>query len=180
LAARTIPTLPTWTAGARVTSGRLVSMVNYQKFWADPPMFRMYQSIAQSIPNTTDTQITCDVSSYDTESGRAASTPWSYTIPAGQGGRWQLAWAAATVTNSTGARDSYIKANGSRITGSPTAGAAPSNDLSQSFGVTTVALSAGDVLALWLWQNSGGALNTATGGNNSSLFEGRLISLASP
>lgn len=179
MAARTIPTLPTWTAGRRVTGASLAAMVSYQSFWANPPMFRAYQAVAQSIPNTTDTQITLDTKDYDTDSAWSSSTPYNITIPTGLGGRWTFTWSAATAINATGARISYLKKNGTRISGE-TVGAAPGNDISQAFGTVTVAVTAGDVIGLWLWQNSGGALNTSANANSMSSLEGRLISLASP
>ncbi len=171
MVARTPPAAPT--SGQKLRASTISWLLN-------PPMFRMYQTIAQSVPNTTDTHITFDTSQYDTESGRRSVTPWDYQIPVGQSGRWQFSWAVPLVLSATGARESFLLQNGTRITGAPTAGAAASTDYVQAFGITTIPVSAGDVMSVWCWQNSGGALNTQVGANNAGLFEGRLVSLANP
>ena len=179
MAARTIPTLPTWTAGMRVTGANLAAMVSYQQFWADPPMFRMYQAVAQSINNSTYTQITCDTSEYDTESGRSGSSPYSYTIPTG--GRWQFTGMISWSGNATGVRIAALFKNGSQINGANCSEqAAPAANATNVIVSATVAVTAGDVIGLYGWQSSGGALNTQVGNSFPPFFEGRLISLASP
>lgn len=180
MSARTVPTMPSFLAGQKLTAALLNQVGTYAVFWADKPMFRMYQSVTQSIANTTDTQITCDVSHYDTDSGRQGSSPYSYTIPVGMTGRWRFNWAIAMAVNSAGSRDGYIKVNGNRVTGPEAAGAAANNDVTQAFGTTTIPVNAGDVISLWMWQNSGGALSTVASSNNVSVFEGELVSLANP
>ena len=180
MTARSVPVMPNFFAGQKLTGTLMNQVGTYGTFWANKPMFRMYQSVAQSIPNTTDTQITCDTSHYDTDSGRQGSTPYSYTIPAGMTGRWRFTWSVAMATNTVGSRDAYIKVNGSRITGPETAGVAANNDVTQADGTTVIPVNAGDVVSLWMWQNSGGALSTVASSNNVSVFEGELVSLANP
>lgn len=179
MAARTIPTLPTWTAGMRVTGANLAAMVSYQQFWANPPMFRMHQVVAQSVSNTTWTQITCDTSDFDSDSGRSSSSPYSYTIPAGLSGRWQFGWLVAWSANGNGARASNLYKNGASASSWPSAAAVSSPGVSVGWS-DSVSCSAGDVMAVYGWQSSGGALSTAAGTDNFSIFWGRLVSLASP
>lgn len=180
MTARALPVMPNFFAGQKLTGTLMNQVGTYGVFWADKPMFRMYQSIGQSIPNTVDTQVTCDTSHYDTDSGRQGTSPYNYVIPPGMNGRWRFTWAVSMVNNSVGARDAYIKVNGNRIAGPEAAGAAASNDVTQAFGMTTIPVSAGDVISLWIWQNSGGALSTVASSNNVTVFEGELVSLANP
>jgi hypothetical protein len=179
VAARTVPTLPTWLAGQKITSTLMNQITTYGQFWANPPMFRMYQSIAQSVPNAVYTQITMDALDYDTDSGRAAGTPWSYTIPAGMSGRWTFNWKVGWAINATGARLESLYRNGVAVTAEQSsatnAGASRTADVAAS--ATTIAVNAGDVMSVWAFQESTAALNTDAG---QSFFEGRLVSLASP
>lgn len=181
MSARTIPTLPAWTAGQRVLASSLASMVSYHQFWADPPMFRMYQLVAQSVNSSLNAQITMDTLDYDTDSGRGSSTPWSYTIPSGLAGRWYFGAMISWSGNATGVRISEIYKNGAIITGAQeSVQAAPATNATNCFVSATVAVSVGDVIAAYGWQQSGGALSTNVGNGFPSFFEGRLISLANP
>lgn len=177
-----MPTLPAFPAGSVLTSGQLTQLITWQQFWANPPMFRMYQTAVQPIPNGADTQVTMDTSKYDTDSGRAIATPWSYTIPVGMTGRWQFTVCIAFSANATGSRQAKIFQNGALIPdgshASPQAGPATA-DTSVTITVTD-AFNAGDVIAAYGWQNSGAALNTNTTAGLCSFFEGRMVSLANP
>lgn len=181
MAARTLPTMPDWTTGQEITSSLLNQITTYARFFANPPMFRMYQSVAQSVPNGADTQLTMDVSDYDTDSGRAVTTPWAYTIPAGMTARWTFSAAVLYAGNATGTRVTSIRKNGVVLPdGGITAGAGAS--VAHGYLATvTVPVAAGDVISVWTWQNSGGALSTSVStASGLSYFEGRLVSLANP
>lgn len=181
MAARTIPTLPTWTAGMRVTGTNLASMVSYQQFWANPPMFSMYQAVVQSIPNAADTQVLMDSGEHDTDSGRSSSSPYSYTIPSGMTGRWRFTCCAKFGGNATGIRQTKLYKNGTLVNAAQAAAqAGPAGDFTGLVLSREFLCNAGDVIAVYAYQNSGGALNTNVGGNLNSFFEGQLISLASP
>jgi hypothetical protein len=177
---RALPTLPSWLTlgGTVVTPAQMQQLNTYMQFFSSPPMFRMFQATGQSISNNTTTQVTCDTLDYDTDFGRGSSSPWSFTIPTGLGGRWTFKWAVAYPINSTGSRAGFLYKNGSRVNGG-TDEIAADNDFIETTGEMTIACAAGDVMSLWTWQNSGGALTLATGGTQSQ-FEGRLVSLASP
>ena len=180
MTARTIPTLATWTAGARVTGARLAAMVSYAQFWANPPSFRMTQQIAQSITTATWTQITCDTSDYDSDTGRGGSTPWSYTIPTGLSGRWQFGWEVTWANNGTGGRNSAIRKNGSAISGYTTNAPLAAGGVGGAGWTDPIAVVAGDVMSMWGWQNSGGSLSTSVATDAFPIFWGRLVSLGSP
>jgi hypothetical protein len=180
MAARTLPTLPTFVAEQELTSSELNQIVAYQAFWANPPMFSMHQGTSQNITNASNTQITMDTSDFDTDSGRSAATPWSYVIPFA--GRWQITVGVVYAGNTTGGRQAMIFQNGVDVTGA--------FDSDQTIAIGTVTDAAqvtrtfpcnvGDVIAAYTWQDSGGTLATNVSGAQCSFFEGRLVSLASP
>lgn len=181
MTARTLPTLPTFTMGQELTSSLMNELVAYMQFWANPPMFRMYQATAQpSVANAADTQITCDTSTWDSDSGRSTSTPFSYVIPFA--GRWTFTGAVIWAGNVTGSRQSKIFKNGALIPdGSYTAmqtGPAATN--SGIVVTVTTACNVGDVIGLYGYQSSGGTLATSVVTGLPSYFEGKLASLASP
>jgi hypothetical protein len=181
LTARSIPTLPTWTAGMRVLGSYLAAMVAYQQFWADPPMFSMYQSVVQSVPNAADTKITMDASEHDTDTGRGVSTPWTYTIPIGMTGRWRFTASVKFGGNATGIRQTKIFKNGTVVNAAEAAGmAGPATDFTGYVISREFSCTAGDVISVYAYQNSGGPLNTNVGGSLNSFFEGQLVSLANP
>lgn len=178
MVARTVPTLPTWLAGQKITSTLLNQISTYGQFWADPPMFSMHQVSTQSIGNATYTQITMDTPDWDTDSGRAVGNPYSYTIPAGMTGRWQFTFKIGWATNAAGNRLGALYKNGAIIQNGEVGYIAPGAANNPEYGTTvTVVCNAGDVMAVYGYQSSGGALSTQT---LDSFFEGRLISLATP
>ena len=170
--------MPTWTAGQRVLASQLQQITTYTQFWADPPMFSMHQTSTQTIGNTVYTQITMDTSDWDTESGRAVGNPYSYTIPSGMSGRWQFTFKIGWATNAVGNRLGALFKNGSIVQNGEVGYLAPGAANNPEYGTTlTVPCSAGDVMSVWGYQGSGGALTTQT---LDSFFEGRFVSLANP
>lgn len=183
MSARTVPTPPSWGFQEQLTSAKLNQIQTWMLFWSSPPMFRMYQTIAQSVADSTWVQITCDSVDDDTDSGRATSTPWSYTIPPGMGGQWDFRGKTSWASNSTGYRAAAIYVNGTEV---PTenifapglAGGATSFALALP---RSVKVNAGDVIALYGRQTSGAPLNTGVASApDYSYLEGRLVSLANP
>lgn len=179
MTARTVPTMPNFLAGQKLTAALLNQVGTYGVFWANKPMFRMYQSVGQSIPNTTNTQVTMDTSLYDTDSGRAASSPYSYVIPVGMTGRWKFSWGVSWAANTTGSRVAILYRNGAAVLGD-TDDVAADNDIPADNGTATVPVNAGDVMGIYVYQNSGGALSTTANAQFASFFEGELDSLANP
>jgi len=179
LTARTIPTLPTWLAGMRITGANLALMVSYAQFWANPPEFRMHQSLTQSVSNTTWTQITCDTSDYDSDTGRSGSTPFAYTIPAGMTGRWSFGWVLPWASNGTGARAANLYRNGTATSTYPITPAAGSTATCTGWA-DRILCNAGDVMSLFGWQSSGGSLGTFIAADSVAVLWGKLDSLATP
>lgn len=178
MSARAVPASPNFFAGQKLTGTLLNQTSTVANFWANPPMFSMHQAIAQSVANTTYAQITMDASDWDTELGRSGTTPYSYTIPPGMTGRWEFTAHVAWGTNSAGNRLLSIYKNGSIWSPSevsePTTSSANFCELQTTL---TIAVNAGDVMSVFSYQASGGALSTAAG---LSFFEGRLVSLGTP
>lgn len=182
MTARTLPTMPTWTTGQEITSSLLNQITTYSVFWANPPMFRMYQSVAQSVGTGSFTQITFDVSAWDTDSGRSSVTPYNFVIPFA--GRWEFKWKVGWAVNATGSRMSALYQNGSADTGGQTTTQAvttASRTTDAAASPMTVSCSVGDVMGIYALQDSGGSLNTDVGSASAcSYFEGKLASLANP
>lgn len=180
MTARTLPVMPSFLAGQKLTATLLNQVGNYATFWASPPSFRMYQSIAQSIPNTTWTQVTCDTADYDSDSGRQGGTPYNYVIPTGMTGRWQFGWQIPWNNNGTGTRDSGLRKNGLAISGYTTYLPAAGSGSGGAGWTDPIAVNAGDSMSIWAFQSSGGALSTAVATDSFAIFWGRLVSLGTP
>lgn len=181
MSARIVPTMPDWTSHQVVTSALLEQITTYGRFWANPPAFRMTQQIAQSIPNAIWTQVTCDTLDYDTDSGRALTSPWSYTIPVGMTGRWQFGWMLPWVDNTTGTRDCEIRKNGNNISSYVTYAPVGSGGSGGQGWTDPIAVAAGDVMSMWGYQSiTSGALSTSVQTDTFPVFWGRLFSLANP
>lgn len=178
MTARTVPASPNFFAGQKLTGTVMNQISTVQNFWSSPPMFSMHQASAQSVANSTYAQITMDTSDWDTDAGRAGTTPWSYVIPAGMTGRWEFTAHVAWGTNSAGNRLLAIYKNGTIFSESevsePTTSSANFCELQTTL---TMSVNAGDVMSVWSFQASGASLSTAAG---LSFFEGRLVSLATP
>lgn len=180
MTARSLPTMPSFLAGQKLTAATLNQITTFSNFWADPPTVRAYQSVTQSLTSGTDTQITLDQKQWDSDSFWQSATPYNIVIPAGWGNglRMTFSFSAAFASNVTGSRAVYIKKNGTRVTGS-TDDDASNNDITIVNGTASLIVNSGDTIALWAWQNSGGALSTTTTADT-SWIEGWLRGTGSP
>lgn len=183
MSARTVPTLPTFVTNQVLTASEMTQIMTWLSFWANPPMFKMYQASVQSLPNGGPTTVTMDTSAYDTDSGRSGTTPFGYTIPTGMGGRWYFAWGVAFTGNATGVRDAELRQNGAVV---PTGGGAggyiqtASAGTCMNIGWVETAAAAADVFTVVANQTSTIALNTNVTSGQTSYFSGRLVSLGNP
>jgi hypothetical protein len=181
VAARTLPTAPNFGANSELTSTQLNALVTYQEFWSSPPCFRAEQHVSggQSIPNPTNTQVTCETTVHDSDSGLSTSSPYSYTIP--YAGVWDFAGTVGMVSNTTGIRQPGILQNGSYVNGAGPEYPAFSGVMVMHVVADGVLCNVGDVIGLYVYQNTGAALSTYTGvGQGYSVFTGRLVSLQNP
>lgn len=186
MTARTVPPIPTFAYKEGVTSGKLNEYGTYLAWWSNRPMFRMFQSATQNVPASTWTQITMDTATgtagWDTDSGRAATSPWSYVIPAGLAGRWSFRWKVAFASNATGVRYCTLMQNGVEPQGSKfNIDASSSTVEDMPTGMMTLLCAVGDTIGVWGYQNSGATLATdATTAPAASFFEGSFESFANP
>lgn len=180
MTARVLPTIPTFVPGP-LSSASLNTLANAVAFVLNIPSFRMYQSVAQNLPNATWTQLALDTQDYDSDGGRSGISPYTYTIPSNLAGRWTFNYGGSAASNTTGVRDHALYKNGAPVPASqantsfPVAAAASMSPRPQ-----TIYCAAGDQIALYMYQNSGGTLATDVTANNVPYLEGRLVSLGNP
>lgn len=133
--------------------------------WAAPSITfsgcGLTQSAAQSISNTTQTDLTFDTESFDTDAYHSTSSNTArITIPSGKGGYFLVTARVSYASNSTGTRGLWLRKNGTEVATCFTQPVATSD-------ITTVqinqvmALAVGDYITMNAYQGSGGALNTA-------------------
>lgn len=183
MTARTMPTPPSFAYQSNPTSGQLNQLVAWTEFWANPPMFKMIQSVAQTnLASGTPTQVTFDTPQWDTDSGRQLTTPWNYTIPVGFDGRWDFSTIVNVSGNASGYRYAALYKNGAAVTGGKTNSAVNTASNSTVLElVITVAVSGGDTIGIFVVQNSGATLSTVVSdATQVSIFEGRMASQGNP
>ncbi len=181
MAARSLPTAPNFGANSELTSTQLNALVTYQEFWSSPPCFRAEQHVSggQSIPNNANTQVTCETTVHDSDSGLSTSSPYSYVIPFA--GVWDFAGTVGMASNTTGIRQPGILQNGTYINGAGPEFNEFSGVMVMDVTANGVLCNVGDVIGLYVFQNTGAALLTYTAlGQGCSVFTGRLVSLQNP
>jgi hypothetical protein len=160
-----VPT-PAYESAGNFITGALwnANVYNGLTYLLNPPMFDLYSSVAQGIPNTTFQALGFDTNRIDTYTGHSTtSNNTRYTCQAA-GYYWvhgQCSWAA----NATGVRALELAKNGTAII--------DTEDLQQTANLAgqtqhvmgIVQLAAGDYLELWAYQSSGAALSTSSSGN---------------
>lgn len=170
----TIPTVPTFTAGAVLTASDLNALGTAINFWASPPRASITKSANQSIANNTLTLITWDVEVYDTDTMHDNVTNNSRLI-CKTAGYYAITGAVQFSTNGTGNRITQIRQNAA---GSSTGGtllydltysANSGNATTVVIPGFTVALAVNDYIEAFGQQTSGGALNVNANSNNSFL-----------
>lgn len=129
---------------------------------------RVYHSSNQSVNTSTDTILSFDSETYDSN-GLHSTTVNPSRITVAKTGYYHISFLAVFNTNATGTRSAAIKKNGSFLPSDLAISAAP--DRSTGIAYTdTVYLTAGDYIELNVWQNSGGAL-TITGSSTFLLVQ---------
>jgi hypothetical protein len=181
MAARSLPTAPNFPANSELTSTQLNEFVTWNAFWASPPCFRAEQHVSggQSIPNSTNTQVTCETVVHDSDSGLSTVSPYSYTVPFA--GVWDFSGTVGMASNTTGIRQPGILQNGTYINGAGPEYGEFSGVMVMHVVASGVLCNVGDVIGLYVFQNSGAALSTYTSlGQGCSVFAGKLVSLQNP
>ena len=120
------------------------------------------QSSAQSISNTTQTDLTFDTETFDTDGYHSTSSNTArITIPSGKGGYFLVTARVSYASNSTGSRGLWLNKNGTSV-------ATSFGQPSSTGDITTIqinhimSLAVGDYITMNAYQGSGGSLNTAT------------------
>ncbi len=120
------------------------------------------QSGAQTISNTTQTDLNFANETFDTDGYHSTVTNTNrITIPTGKSGYFLVTARTAFAANTTGTRINWIIKNGTTEISTVYAGAAVSDNTSVVTSAI-VSLVAGDYITLNVYQTSGGSLNTVT------------------
>lgn len=121
------------------------------------------QSSAQSISNSTQTDLTFDTETFDTDAYHSTSSNTTrITIPSGKGGYFLVTARVAYASNSTGSRGLWLLKNGATYLGTSFGQPASTGDLTTIQINQIVNLAVGDYITMNAYQSSGGSLNTAT------------------
>jgi len=147
--------IPADTDELLISDAGTLKKIDYSLIRAGTPSFKAYQNTAQDISNNTDTLVTLDAESWDSDSAFASNT---FTVPSGKAGKYLVigqvkadtSWAATTGFNV------QIYVNGSVNTGVLTSSNVEASIGSNSNVSTLLDLSAGDTLKLYVWHNEGG------------------------
>lgn len=154
----TVPTLPTWTAGQRVTGALLQQITTWGNFAATPPQARLHQAVSQTLANNTLVAVTFDSSDIDNYSGHNNVTNNTrYSIQ--YSGTYLLLGGVSTSASTTGFRQLGFRINGTTIYKKLQAAPSPSFETTLQTSVT-LPFNVGDYVELTCWQNSGSSLST--------------------
>jgi hypothetical protein len=183
----TIPTPPTFTAGAVLTAAGLNTLRDVANFWALTPRAYVYRSAATSMANFTTTWsiITFEAEVYDiVQSGDTpmhdnATTPERTFIRTS--GKYEISGAIEYAANATGIRSIMIRKNsagsdtgGTLIATSTQGNAGASGPTSVPLPVVEEAFTAGDYLEVFGRQNSGGSLALGVGNHGVTFLRVKL------
>jgi hypothetical protein len=117
---------------------------------------------SQSIANATDTAVLFNNETFDTTAFHSTSTNTSrITIPSGKGGYYQFN-ANVTFASGSGNRELNIFKNGARVSYGPFPGSSSTSTASATS--TVLAGAVGDYFEVFVYQDSGGALNLLSDG----------------
>lgn len=165
-----IPTFASEVPGNYLTSALWNSNVyNGFTFLYNRPLFQGYQSAAQSIANTSLTNIAIDTTIVDTYGGHSNTTNNSrYVCQAGAAGWYRITVSLGFTANAAGSRLIEIHKNGVAVKLIQSGNDSSRTDINAALQCTAVVqLAAGDYLEGCAYQTSGGALSTNP--NNSGM-----------
>ncbi|MFI6117484.1 hypothetical protein [Kitasatospora sp. NPDC051164] len=159
----TIPTIASEVPGNYVTSALWnANVYNGFQFLLNRPFFEGYQSAAQSIANTSLTNIAIDTTITDTNGGHSNVTNNSrYTCQAGTAGWYRITVSLGFTANAAGSRLIEIHKNGAAVKLIQAGNDSSRTDINAALQCSAVVqLAAGDYLEGCAYQTSGGALST--------------------
>lgn len=128
-----------------------------------PPLCKATTSVAVSIPNGAFTPLALNTNTVDTYSGHSTVTNNSRYVAQISAWYW-VSGGAQWASNATGIRDGEFAVNGVALAETADARLSIGAGTSTSMGIPgPVFLNAGDYVELWIFQNSGAALNAVSG-----------------
>lgn len=171
-----LPTVPTFSQGVTPTSS-LSRLADAVTFLRSPPIAQVQQIVAQAVANGTFTAITFTLEIVDSALGfdtGVSTTRYYAQYP----GWYELSGGVAWSPNATSNRITQWYVNGAGLGGSETSlpAAAAVNNTVVPARTMLAYLSIGDYVELYAYQFSGGALNTAVGGQSRSSMTVRWVS----
>jgi hypothetical protein len=179
----TIPTPPTFTAGAVLTATQLNTLRDVANFWAAPPRVYAWASGATSLNNSTTTLIAFASEVYDiVQSGDSPmhdNTTNNSRLVVRTAGKYRISVQCQFASNATGNRVVSVRLNAAGAPGGgsllfvQTQGAVSGTSTSVSFTAPPYPLSAGDYVEMFASQSSGGVLNA--GGDITTYFAAELV-----
>ena len=163
----------TSTAGTVLTASFLNTYVRDNVAWmaTDSPSCRAYNNANISIPDSTFTAVTLNSERFDNAALHSTSSNTSrLTVPTGGGGKYVIGLGANWTASASGAlRTTRIEQNATTVLGTFTSQPSASHGSDQSWS-TIYALSDADYVEMYVFQNSGGALNLTSVANSSPEF----------
>jgi hypothetical protein len=165
----TIPSFSTASAGGTLTAALWNSNVrDAGNFFLGRPHVILTQGVAQAIANTTFTALTWDTEVRDNDAVHSTVTNTS-RMTVVTAGWYRVSGTCGWAGSATGQRLSRWAVNGTGVEGTEIAF---SSALSTTSAVPAVTadffLNAGDFVELFVWQNTGGSLNTNIGSTTKS------------
>ena len=150
--------------GSSTTSLDLASTITGGTL-TNTPSFGAQQSGSQSISNDAWTKLQCDTENWDTDSAYDNSTNYRFTVPSGKGGKYYLQghFQIPGIDANELASITFHK-NGSEVGQANVREQKASADrIAQLSCVWTGSLTVGDYIEVYVYQNSGDALNATNG-----------------
>ena len=155
------------------STGQVLTVASGVPSWATPaattPTFSgcfLTNSTDFSVPSATETAITWNAETFDTDAFHSTSTNTSrITIPAGKAGKYLFTFAAFYENSGTSNSPRYrFKKNGTVIVS-----VQESAQFQMALTLSTiVSLAVGDYVEIFIFHNSGGSAGTVYGGENSN------------
>jgi hypothetical protein len=159
-----VPTPPTIAPGI-LTSSKLNQIRDVERFYGNPPVAQMRQTVAQSLPNNTWTALTFNVEDVDTDidgAGGHSTSVNTSRFTAQYPGWYLLGGAVGFDTNGTGVRAVRWAVVGIALNaGGPILPTASGAVTVVPAPAELVYMTTGDLVELQALQSSGAALNTS-------------------
>ena len=131
---------------------------------------RVFNSANQSLTNNTLTALAFDSESFDTDAYHSTVTNTSrLTVPTGKGGYFLISASVEWPSNTTGARQLFIRVNGTSYIGGVAINSPPTGSSIQTVGLI-YNLADADYVEAVAAQGSGGALNASFDSGIAPLF----------